>query len=96
MVRNKINRYDNSTIKGGLYKEESCYNGTTELEITLNKRSLNSQQIEIIKKILLLVIKDLDQGFIALGGETSIGRGLFKVEKVMIDDKCVCLEDEVC
>lgn len=96
MVRNKINRYDNSTIKGGLYKEESCYNGTTELEITLNKRSFSSQQIEIIKNILLLIIKDLDEGFIALGGETSIGRGLFKVEKVMIDDECVCLEDTVC
>ena len=97
MVRNRINRFDSSTIQGSLYKETACYNGKTTLSISLNIESIkDAQKIETIKEILLLIIKDLDQGFIALGGETAIGRGLFKVEKVMIDDECVCLEDAVC
>ena len=35
--------------------------------------------------LLSLVIKDIDNGFIALGGQTAIGRGLFKVLKVTLN-----------
>lgn len=37
-------------------------------------------------KIISAVICDLDRGYIAVGGLTSVGRGLFSVEKVTIDN----------
>lgn len=99
MVRNQINRFNGSTIDGSLYTEESCYGGNTSLTISLKKDEFSNEELEYIKEILLLIIKDIDNGFIALGGQTSIGRGLFLVEHIFVDDEQIdlnSLEDILC
>ena len=37
-------------------------------------------------QILSAVICDLDRGYLAVGGLTSVGRGLFTVEKIFINE----------
>ena len=37
-------------------------------------------------QILSAVICDLDRGYLAVGGLTSVGRGLFAVEKILINE----------
>lgn len=99
MVRNQVNRFDGSTIDGSLYKEEGCFWGNTRLTISLNKEGFSYEELEYIKEILLMIIKDIDNGFLALGGETSIGRGMFSVGRISVDDEQIDitnLEDGLC
>ena len=51
------------------------YNGTTTLEISIKAPKADE------KKILCAVLADLHYGFLAVGGLTSIGRGLFEITK---------------
>jgi len=75
ITRNKINRFDASTIEGALYTEKSYFEGETILEIRVRK---NVRDFEVICGLLLLVIKDIQKGYLAIGGQTAIGRGIFK------------------
>lgn len=85
MTRNKINRFDASTINGALYTEKSYAGGKTKLEIMVKKDK--SCNYEALLEMLELVIFDLQNGYLSVGGLTSIGRGIFaaveneKVEK---------------
>lgn len=89
MVRTRINPYHGSTVQGALFKEKSVYCGTTTLRIELSKDENTGALLEL----LMLFLKDLDEGFLALGGQTSIGRGMFKVNKILIDNKVVQFSD---
>lgn len=81
LTRNKIDRFTGGTVDKALFKESVHYNGTTQLEIRVPKDN------KYIIGIFLLILKDIDNGFIALGGQTSIGRGLFEVKDIFIDEK---------
>ena len=48
-----------------------------------------------IKTLIALVIKDIDNGLVALGGQTSIGRGLFKVENVTLNGEKLDLDNAI-
>ncbi len=76
ITRNSIDRFSAATNDGALYTELTVYNGNTELEILFPKSTKYAY-----KNALLSVIADLDNGFIALGGLTAVGRGLFAVER---------------
>jgi CRISPR/Cas system CSM-associated protein Csm3 (group 7 of RAMP superfamily) len=80
ITRNSIDRFSAATKAGALYTELTCYNGTTELEILLSNMA-----DKIDRNILSAVISDLDNGYLAIGGLTSIGRGLFTVEKMFVN-----------
>ena len=86
------NPFSSGTVKGALYKEKSYYHGDTSLVIRVDKRIEN---IELVKQLFVLTFVDMDYGFIALGGETSIGRGLFDVKSIMIDGQMIHIEDYV-
>ncbi|MCR5608353.1 MAG: hypothetical protein K6G26_04755 [Lachnospiraceae bacterium] len=73
MTRNKIDRFDASTEKGALYTEKSVFNATTELVIKLRK----SNEIDWKIGLLIIAIKDIQEGYLAIGGQTAIGRGIF-------------------
>lgn len=79
MSRNAIDRFTGGTVDGALFTERSYYGGTTKLTISWNDPSSmpDSEQ-----KALAATITDLHFGFLAVGGETSIGRGLFTVASV--------------
>ncbi len=73
MVRNAISRFEGGAKDGALYKEASYIGGTTELTLKVKK----TPEADAMVGLLLLALKDVQNGFLAVGGQTAIGRGLF-------------------
>ena len=74
VTRNKINRFNASTQDGALYTEISYFGGTTDLEIMVRK----STNYKTILGLIMLVVSDIVNGYVAIGGQTAVGRGLFE------------------
>lgn len=77
--RNAIDRFTGSTVDGALFTEQIYYGGTTVLEIYFDL--YKEIDLDFIKS-LAVALSDLHEGILAIGGGTSIGRGIFKVTKV--------------
>lgn len=77
LSRNSIDRFSGGTANTALFTEKTYYGGTTTLKISVEKKV-----DEKIKKALAAAIADLHNGFLAVGGLTSIGRGCFKIEAI--------------
>ena len=76
LSRNAIDRFTGGTVNGALFTEITYYGGNTDLVIGID------ESIEIsdrLAKALAASIVDLHYGFMVVGGETSIGRGLFSI-----------------
>ena len=94
MTRNKINRFDASTQDGALYTEVSYFGGTTNLEIMVRKSiehtiDTGADQTMTVQKdvnykavigLIMLVVADLVNGYVAIGGQTAVGRGIFEAD----------------
>ena len=90
VTRNAIDRFSGGTVDAALFTEEARYGGEAELRISMPPVSkLNQSTYDGIFKAMA----DLSEGILALGGETSIGHGLFKVEKIEVDGITVCGND---
>ena len=76
-TRNAIDRFTGGTKDGALYTERTYYGGSTKLEISFAKAPDKKQM-----KLLSACLADLHNGFLAVGGLTSVGRGLFKITSV--------------
>ncbi len=85
LTRNKISRFSAGVSNRALFSEVSYFNGDTILEIKIKKSIKEDPDNSRIIGLLSLVIKDIDNGLIALGGLTSIGRGIFKVVDVTMN-----------
>ncbi len=83
ITRNSIDRFTSGTKHGALYTEKTCYNGSCGLEIFINKNGL--EDLEKNVKLICAVICDLDRGHLAVGGLTSVGRGMFIVENITVN-----------
>ena len=96
IVRNKIDRFSGGSADSALFNERAQFNGNTKLTIRIPKtirvknKELNNNYI---LGLLALTLKDIDNGLIALGGQTSIGRGIFKVLDVRINEEKIDLDD---
>ncbi len=77
--RTAIDRYTNGTKDSALFSERSVFNGECSLEIIV--KDITEEE----RTVLSAVICDLDRGYLAVGGETSIGRGLFKVDSITVN-----------
>ena len=75
MTRTGISRFENSARNGALYKEKTYVDGVFTLRLSVCRENPN---MDWIIGILLLAVKDLQNGFLAVGGQTSIGRGIFE------------------
>lgn len=75
MTRNKISRFDASAIEGALYSEILRCGGETELEIMVKKDE--DCWYYALLAILELVIQDICKGYVAVGGQAAVGRGIF-------------------
>ncbi len=84
-TRNAIDRFTGGTVEGALYTEKTYYNGTAELEITCDFSGIKEEDVRIFKKTLVGAIVDLHNGYMSVGGLTSVGHGLFQVTKVQMD-----------
>ena len=87
MTRNRINPFTASTVTGALFKETTHYNGKTVLNISISEKIVDD--VNLYNRLLCLIkifVNDLNNGFIALGGQTSVGRGIFKIERVEVNN----------
>ena len=84
LSRNAIDRFSGGTVDGALFTERTYFGGKTKLKICFRKdylQSMNEESVESkqLKSALAASIADLHAGFLAIGGLTSVGRGVFKV-----------------
>ena len=79
LSRNAIDRFSGGTVDGALFTERTWYGGRTQLSISLVPGAVLSDSE---CRILAAVLADMHYGFLPVGGETSVGRGLFEIEKV--------------
>lgn len=79
LSRNAIDRFSGGTKKEALFTEKTYYGGSTKLRIGWRgKKTMPDKK----KKALAATITDLHLGLLSIGGETAIGRGLFKVKSI--------------
>lgn len=76
MVRTGVSRFESAVKQGALYCEKTYVNGDLTLEMSVRKGNDPADEKWIVG-LLLLAIKDLQNGFLAVGGQTAIGRGIF-------------------
>ena len=79
VTRNKINRFSATTINGALYSEVAYFVGETVLELMVKKDD-DGDYLSLLG-ILMLVTEDIQNGYVAVGGQTAIGRGIFAEDK---------------
>ena len=91
ITRTSIDRFSAGIKAHALYTEKTYYDGNCILDIHIKNTVHDMQKC---MQILSAVICDLDRGYLAVGGLTSVGRGLFTVEKILIneDDKTEALK----
>ena len=83
LSRNSIDRFTGGTKEGALFTEKTWYGGTTDLVISYEEGCMSRKDgRQTLGHILAAAITDLHCGLLAIGGETSIGRGLFRIEKI--------------
>ena len=80
LTRNSIDRFSSATKDGNLYTEQTYYGGATRLEIIADRKTL-AKYITPFS----CVLKDLHNGYLAVGGLTAVGRGLFAIVKMTVD-----------
>ena len=88
LSRTSIDRFTGGAVDEALFTEKTYYGGTTTLDISwLGKEDMPPE----IMDYLAAALTDLHYGFLAVGGEASIGRGLFSI--VSVNDKKVAGDD---
>lgn len=76
MTRNQISRFDASTKTGALYSEQAYFGGDTVLELMVRKSE--KDDYKALTGLLLMVIHELQNGYVSVGGQTAVGRGIFE------------------
>ena len=87
VTRNAIDRFTGGSQNGALYTEKTYFNGKTKLKITFIKKP---DEYDLTRIIACLA--DLHNGFMAVGGLTSVGRGLFEI--VSVNDDVLSAEEQ--
>ncbi len=90
MTRTGVSRFESAVKQGALYKELTYVNGTLTLKISVDR----DDDSNWIIGLLLLALKDLQNGYLAVGGETAIGRGIFEENGSILIDGEEGKEDE--
>ena len=93
MVRTGVSRFESAAKKGALYKEKTYVNGELTICLVVRK-SQNPTDAKWILGLLMLALKDLQNGFLAVGGQTAIGRGVFDSNGPILIDGESGKEDE--
>ena len=86
ITRTSIDRFSGGVKNKALYSELTRYNGRCRLEIIISNKI---PEAEKCMTVLCAVICDLDKGYLSTGGLTSVGRGIFEVEKMELNGKDV-------
>ena len=78
VTRNKIDRFTGGTIESALYTERAFFGGNTKLEYMVRKD--DSKDYKALLAMMELIVDDIMKGYVAIGGQVSIGRGIFSGE----------------
>ena len=88
MVRSAVSRFEGAAKNHALYKERSYFGGKSVLDIYVKKgiRVLDETRMKYITDditdmvigILLVALRDMQNGYLPVGGQTAIGRGIFE------------------
>lgn len=83
MSRNAIDRFLGSTAEGALFTEKIYIGGETTLDISFGD-PYNTAVVysDDFIKALAATLTDLHEGYLAVGGATSVGRGIFSILKI--------------
>ena len=92
MVRTGVSRFESAAKSGALYKEKTYVDGELTIKLQVRK-SDNPADEKWILGMLLLALKDLQNGFLAVGGQTAIGRGVFEADGPILIDGEASKED---
>jgi CRISPR/Cas system CSM-associated protein Csm3 (group 7 of RAMP superfamily) len=74
-TRNKIDRFDFATVGTALYTEESYYNGQTALKVMIRKKKNGDEKALV--GLMMLLMDEISCGYISVGGQTAVGKGIF-------------------
>ena len=88
LSRNAINRFSGATKDGALYTEKTYYYGKTKLEISFSELPQKEALFA-----LGVCLADLHNGFLAVGGLSSVGRGLFEIDSIEFNKKTLSAEN---
>lgn len=80
LTRIAVDRFSGAVKNGALLTEQSVFYGHGKLVLRINR-----QISEKAACALCAVLCDLDNGYLAVGGETAIGRGMFKITEMKVD-----------
>jgi CRISPR/Cas system CSM-associated protein Csm3 (group 7 of RAMP superfamily) len=75
-----IDRFTGGVLDGALYQAESLESGSFHLRVDHFPDNLPESQREEIRAVLRLVLEDLDDGLIGMGGGTARGYGSVRVD----------------
>ena len=79
-TRTAVDSITGGNLDGSLFTEKSYYKGHGELVIRIHKG------VDVdYREALAESFTDLHYGFMAIGGLTSVGRGLFEIEKMVVN-----------
>lgn len=92
-TRTAISRFESAVKETALYQELAYFEGETEISIQVSKNiTMNNENGELVDVtgyiigFLLIVVRDIQNGYLSIGGETAIGRGLLSANgEVTID-----------
>ncbi len=91
MTRTALDRFTGGVVDGALYTEKAFFGGSTTLRISFPK---DTEQKDLWSSVMAAAISDLHQGFLAVGGLTSVGRGVFRVTTCKCNGKTVPIDSE--
>ena len=83
MSRNAIDRFLGSTAEGALFTEKIYIGGETTLDISFGD-PYNTAVVysDDFINALAATLTDLHEGYLAVGGATSVGRGIFSILEI--------------
>lgn len=90
LTRNAIDRFTGGVVRNALFTEKMWYGGTAGLEIGFPKSVTDK-----FKQAMAACIVDLHTGLLSVGGETSIGRGIFEVQDLAVNGAPVTVSREM-
>ncbi|MCD8104788.1 MAG: hypothetical protein LUF35_07275 [Lachnospiraceae bacterium] len=74
-----------------LYKERAGIGGKLTLRIDIRKNA----DADWITGLLLLAVKDIGKGYLPVGGQTSIGRGIFRTDREKLPEGYALLDGNI-
>lgn len=79
IVRNRIDRFTGGTIETALFDSKPVFGGKFTLNLTIDKPSSAEEAL------IYMVLHDLSNGLISIGGEKAIGRGNVSLLNIRIN-----------